>query len=169
MAKSRAPHIGLRPFTGEGTSSSTDVLCNAYISSDGSKFKIKLTKSQIQVTNRTINATGDTTTGLPNGIFTRGVKIYPSGMEEGRATLQGHLVQGSAVGLANISGQASINVSQYVGEDTSKRKIQFWLVPELVQIDWDYTLPFVGLTISGPLTNNPTVTNSNSIITETAV
>ena len=169
MAKSRAPHIGLRPFTGEGTSSSTDVLCNAYISSGGSKFKIKLTKSQIQIRNSVINVTGDTNTGLPGGTFTRGGKMYPTGIEEGRVTLQGHVVQGSNIGLTNLSGQASIGVSQYIGEDSNKRKLTYWLVPEQVQIDWDYTLPFVGLAISGPLTNDPTVVNGNDMITESSV
>lgn len=170
MAKSRAPHISLRPYTGQwsgtGSSTATDVLCNANISANGSKFDIKLTKAQIRLAAGTMNATGETTTGLPDGTFTRGIRVYPLGIEQGQASLVGHVVGGGQIGLTNIVGTAAIEVKMVIGEDTAKRKLTFWMVPSTVDIDWDYTLPYVGLSISGPMTNNPTIANANDLIAE---
>tara|TARA_R100000458_G_C8277993_1_gene253807 strand:+ start:1492 stop:1995 length:504 start_codon:yes stop_codon:yes gene_type:complete len=166
MAKSRAPNISLRPFTGAGTSSSagSDVLYHAHVGVGGSKFKIKLTKARIETQAQTIEATPELTGATPSSSAVTGTVIYPLGMERGRALLQGHVVGGGSIGLTNIVGNAQINVSMTIGEDSSRRNISFKMVPEAVTVDWDYTQPFVGISISGPMTNE--VIGSNSIITE---
>tara|TARA_R110002020_G_scaffold93810_1_gene226322 strand:+ start:47 stop:562 length:516 start_codon:yes stop_codon:yes gene_type:complete len=170
MAKSRAPNISLRPFTGEGTESSagSDVLYNANIGVGGNKFKIKLTKARIETQAQTIDVTGElwgngADTGEQTGVF-----IYPLGVRRGRALLQGHVVGGGTIGLTNITGQDFVSVSMTIGKDTATRNVSFKMVPEAVTIDWDYTLPFVGISISGPMTSGDTSVGggANAIITE---
>jgi len=171
MAKSRAPNISLRPFTGAGTSDSagSDVLYNANIGVGGNKFKIKLTKARIETQAQTIDATGETHGATGTEANQSGVNIRPLGIERGRASLQGHVVGGGAIGLTNIVGQNYISVDMTIGEDSARRNVSFKLVPESVAIDWDYTQPFVGITVSGPMTSGDTAATSsgfNTIITE---
>ncbi len=152
---------------------------NAEIRHNGTKFKIKVTKAVIQAGTDLLDATGEHVGNL-TGNAVQDTAMKSLGQVKGRVNFEGHVADAQAIGLANLESSTNsvcdlkfllgVGNTDDLGGSVSvtqiKNYIRFRLAIESVTINWDYTQPFIGLVVSGQITDEYAGTIVNPPIQE---
>ena len=163
MPRGRQPFLALRPYS-SGLGTSEDTL-QGDMAIDGSSYRIKVTQAQMTFSTDVLDTTGEYTNNLGSGVgagdtFIRDTNMTSLTQIRGRSVFSGQIPDATNVGIEKLEDAAghNIDVKFLVGRGVTASAdqtyyVQFRMVVESIQINWNIDEPYVGIVIVGQLTD----------------
>ena len=163
MPRGRQPFLALRPYS-SGLGTSEDTL-QGNMSIAGSSYRIKVTQAQLTFSTDVIDTTGEYANNLGSGVGGEAAFVYDTNMTSltqirGQSIFSGQIPDANAVGIEKLEDAAghNIDVKFLVGRGVTASAdqpyyVSFRMVVNSIQINWSIDEPYVGVTITGQLTD----------------